>query len=146
MATRQVVDASSRRRGIPAIPLLSRRAAFWAVAVAFLAVTAFSTAPSSLYGLIEEREHLAPLTTTIVYAVYAVGVVVSLLLVGHVSDWYGRRTVLIPAVAVAIVAAVVFLVWESPAGLLVGRVLTSVGVGAAAIGIVAAAPLLVRRA
>jgi hypothetical protein len=39
---------------MPALPLLSRRAAFWAVAFAFLAVTAFSTAPSSLYGLIEQ--------------------------------------------------------------------------------------------
>ena len=71
MATRQAVDAPSRRRAVGAIPLLSRRAAFWAVALAFLAVTAFSTAPSSLYGLIEEREHLTALTTTVVYAVYA---------------------------------------------------------------------------
>ena len=131
MASRRAVDVPARPGGIPAIPLLSRRSAFWAVAFAFLAVTAFSTAPSSLYGLIARREDLAPLTATIVYAVYAVGVVVSLLLVGHVSDWYGRRTVLIPALAVAVVAAVVFLVWDSLVGLLVGRVLTGLAVGAA---------------
>jgi hypothetical protein len=107
---------------MPALPLLSRGAAFWAVAFAFLAVTAFSTAPSSLYGLIERRDALAPLTTTIVYAVYAVGVVVSLLLVGHVSDWYGRRTVLIPALAVAVVAGAV--VREGPvAPVYIGEVL-----------------------
>jgi MFS family permease len=131
MATRQAVDVPSRRRRSAAMPLLSRGAAFWAVAYAFLALTAFSTAPSSLYGFIEQREDLAPLTTTVVYAVYALGVVVSLLLVGHVSDWYGRRTVLIPALAVAVVAAVVFLVWGSLPGLLVGRVLTGLAVGAA---------------
>jgi len=71
------------------------------------------------------------LTITIVYAVYAVGIVVSLLLVGHVSDWYGRRAVLIPALAVAVVAAVVFLAWRSLGGLLFARVLTGVALGAA---------------
>ena len=74
-------------------PRLSRRAGFWAIAFSFWVVAAFSTAPSSLYGLYEQREHLSSLTITFVYAVYAVGIVVSLLLVGHVSDWYGRRPV-----------------------------------------------------
>jgi MFS family permease len=110
---------------------LSRRAGFWAIAFSFLTITAFSTAPSSLYGLYERSEHLSSLTITIVYAVYAVGVVASLMLAGHVSDWYGRRVVLLPAIAVAIVAAVVFLVWRSLAGLFAARVLTGVAVGAA---------------
>jgi hypothetical protein len=74
---------------------------------------------------------VSSLTITLVYAVYAVGVVASLLLAGHVSDWYGRRVVLFPAIGVAIAAAVVFLVWRSLAGLFVGRVLTGVAVGAA---------------
>jgi MFS family permease len=114
----------------PTFPRLSRRAAFWAIAFSFLAVTALSTAPSSLYGLYERHEHLAPLTITMVYAVYAAGVTVSLLLAGHVSDWYGRRAVLIPALTLAIVAAVVFISSKSLAGLLVARVLTGLAVGA----------------
>jgi len=40
-------------------------------------VAAFSTAPSSLYGLYEQREHLSSLMITFVYAIYAVGVVVA---------------------------------------------------------------------
>lgn len=111
---------------------LSSAAAFWAVALSFFVVMGFSTAPSSLYGLYEQREHLSSLTITLVYAVYAVGILASLLLAGHVSDWYGRRVVLIPAIAVAIVAAVLFLAWTSLAGLLVARVLTGVAVGAIA--------------
>lgn len=35
----------------PTLPRLSRRAGFWAVAFSFLAVTAFSTTPSALYGI-----------------------------------------------------------------------------------------------
>jgi MFS family permease len=113
------------------LPRLSRGAGFWAIAASFLALSAFSTAPSSLYGIYGREDHLSSLTITIVYAVYAVGVVVSLLVAGHVSDWYGRRTVLGPALAMAVVAAIVFLSLRSLAGLLVARVLTGLAVGAA---------------
>jgi hypothetical protein len=58
----------------PAFPRLSRRVGFWAVAFAFFTATAFSTAPSSLYGLYERQEHLSSITITVVYAVYALGI------------------------------------------------------------------------
>jgi MFS family permease len=114
-----------------ATPHLSRRAGFWAVAFAFLVLTAFSTAPSALYGLYAQEEQLSSVTLTLVYAVYAIGVVASLLLAGHVSDWYGRRAVLIPALVLAAVAAVVFIAWQTLAGLLLARVLTGIALGAA---------------
>jgi predicted MFS family arabinose efflux permease len=114
----------------PTLPRLSRGAGFWAVAFSFLALAAFSTAPSALYGLYERQEGLSSLTITFVYAVYAVGVVVSLLLAGHVSDSYGRRAVLLPGLVLAGVAAVLFIVWQSLAGLLVARVLTGIALGA----------------
>ena len=95
------------------VPRLSRRGAFWAVAFAFLSVSAFSTAPSALYGLYSRHDHLDPLTLTYVYAVYAAGVTVSLLLAGHVSDWYGRKVVLIPAMMVAVAASLLFVFWQS---------------------------------
>src|SRR4051794_20946439 len=98
----------SHRRARPSarlLPRLSRRAGFWAVAFAFLALTAFATAPSALYGLYAQREHLAPITLTVVYAVYAVGIVSSLLLAGHRSDIYGRRAGLVPSPLLAAAAA-----------------------------------------
>ena len=128
------IEAPARRasvHAVPAVPRLSRRAGLWAVAFSFLAVAAFSTDPSPLYGLFGHQEHLSSLTITFAYAVYAVGVVVSLVLAGHVSDWYGRRAVLLPAIAAAVVAAVLFLFWRSLAGLLAARVLTGVALGAA---------------
>jgi MFS family permease len=126
---------SHRRALRPALtrplPRLSRRTGFWAVAFAFLALTAFATAPSALYGIYAQQEHLARITLTVVYAVYAVGVVASLLLAGHVSDLYGRRAVLIPSLVVAAAASVVFLAWTSLAGLIVARLLTGLALGAA---------------
>jgi len=103
---------------------------FWAIAFAFLSVTALSTAPSALYGLYERHEHFSPITITLVYAVYATGVTASLLLAGHVSDWYGRKAVLIPAVTLAVAAAVLFISWQSLTGLIVARILTGLALGA----------------
>ena len=130
MQAQHTLAAPRLAASAPSLPRLSRRAGFWAIAFSFLAVTALSTAPSALYGLYALHEHLAPLTVTLVYAVYAAGVTVSLLLAGHVSDWYGRRLVLIPALVLATVAAVVFILWESLLGLLVARVLTGLALGA----------------
>ena len=131
MESTQTAEWSPSRVSARSLPWLSRRTGFWAIAFSFLAVAAFSTAPSSLYGLYEQQEHLSSLTITIVYAVYALGIVVSLLLAGHVSDWYGRRAVLLPALTVAVVAAVIFLTWRFLAGIIVARVLTGLALGAA---------------
>jgi MFS family permease len=110
---------------------LSRPTGFWVVAASVAAMTAFSTAPSALYGIYARQDHLSSITITLVYSVYAAGIVASLLLVGHVSDWYGRRTVLIPAIIVALLATLVFAGSTSLPALLIGRVLAGVALGAA---------------
>src|SRR4051812_23782638 len=105
---------------------------FWAVAFAFLTVMAFSTVPSPLYGLYQARDGFSSFVVTLIYAAYAVGVIAALLLAGHVSDWHGRRRVLLPAVATSIVSAVVFLAWRDVPGLLVARVVNGLSVGVVA--------------
>src|SRR5881275_19455 len=105
------------------------RYGFWIVAVAFTTVMAFTTVPTPLWSLYAQRDGFSSLTVTIVFAVYALAVAVSLFLVGHLSDWHGRRRVLIPALALQVVAAVIFIVWPSLAGLLSARVLSGLGIG-----------------
>ncbi len=51
-------------------------------------------------------------------------VALSLFFVGHLSDSYGRRRVLMPALAMEILAALVFVAWSSLPALLVARVLS----------------------
>jgi MFS family permease len=75
------------------------------------------------------RGHLSSLKVTVVYAVYAVGIVASLLLVGHVSDWDGRKVVLIPSLVVGAAASAIFAFNKSLPALLVGRVLTGIAIG-----------------
>jgi MFS family permease len=130
MESTHTIEVSPVQPAARARPRLSRRTGFWAVSFSFLVMTAFSTAPSSLYGLYEHSEHLSSLTITFVYGVYAVGVIASLVLFGHVSDWYGRRIVMLPAMCTAIVATVIFLVWRSLGGLFLARILTGLALGA----------------
>ncbi|GIE31009.1 putative multi-drug efflux transporter [Actinoplanes italicus] len=101
------------------------RAGFWAVAFAFAVAMAFSTVPAPLYPLYG----FSTFTVTLVFAAYAVGVVASLVLAGHVSDRLGRRRVLVPALGLELVAAVLFLAGDSVPLLLVARFVTGLGVG-----------------
>jgi MFS family permease len=105
------------------------RRAFWVVAFAFLAVMALGTVPSPLYGLYRVRDHFSLFMITVAFAVYAVGVIVALLLAGHLSDLYGRRRLLLPAVGISIVSAIVFLASKSLAGLLIGRLVNGISIG-----------------
>jgi MFS family permease len=109
---------------------LSTRASFWAITFAFLSLTALSTAPSPLYGLYARHDSFSSFTTTLVYAIYVVGVAASLILAGQVSDWYGRRVVLASSLTLAIAAALVFVTAESLTGLIVARLLIGIALGA----------------
>jgi MFS family permease len=100
------------------------------VAIAFTTAMAFTTVPTPLWSLYGQRDGLSSFTITIVFAVYALAVGLSLFLTGHLSDWYGRRRVLMPALALEILAGVLFVVWPSLVGLLLARVVSGVGVGA----------------
>jgi MFS family permease len=102
--------------------------AFWAVVLAFTTAMAFTTVPTPLWSLYAQRDRFSSLTVTVAFAVYALAVALSLFLAGDVFDWYGRRRVLMAALALEIVAALVFLAW--PALGLVARVLSGLAVGA----------------
>jgi MFS family permease len=112
-------EASPRRHGV----------GFWITGYAFLAVMAFSALPTPLYVLYQQRDGFSTFMITVIFAAYAVGVVISLFLAGHSSDWLGRRRALAPAVALSAVSAAVFLAWPELPGLLVGRVLNGLSVG-----------------
>jgi MFS family permease len=74
------------------------------VVFAFVTVMAFTTVPTPLWSLYAQRYRFSSLTITIVFAVYALAVALSRFLAGHLSDWHGRRRVLMPAVAIEILA------------------------------------------
>ncbi|WP_223690887.1 MFS transporter [Leifsonia poae] len=114
----------------PSRARLRHGAGFWVVAAAFLAVMAFSTLPTPLYSLYQQRDGFPTWVVTVVFAAYAVGVIASLFLIGHISDWAGRRRMILVAIVLELLAAVLFLLWNDVSGLLVARVISGIGVGA----------------
>lgn len=102
---------------------------FWVVAISFLLVMAYSTVPTPLYPLYQQLDGFPVSTITIIFAAYAVGVVASLFLLGHVSDWMGRRRMIVIAILVSALSAVLFMVFTDVAGLLVARVVNGVSIG-----------------
>ncbi len=88
-----------------------------------------SGAPAPLYGLYAEEFDFAPLTITVVFAVYAAAALLSVLVTGAISDRYGRRPLLGVATVLILAGLVVFMSADGVPALLVARVLHGLGVG-----------------
>ncbi|MET8910615.1 MFS transporter [Micromonospora sp. NPDC004551] len=112
------------------------------IIVSFVAASA---APTPLYAIYQSRWHFSPVTTTAVFAVYAVAVLASLLTVGKLSDHVGRRPVLLAAIAVQILSLVIFVLAGGVPTLVAARIVQGLAAGTAT-GAAAAAMLDVDRA
>jgi MFS family permease len=109
----------------------SRAAAFWLVAgVLFLSLAAAS-APAPLYGVYQAEFRFSAATLTAVFAVYALAVLITLLVFGSLSDYLGRRPVIIATLALNIGACALFLTAHGVGLLFAARVLQGIAVGAA---------------
>src|SRR5579871_4122234 len=119
---------------------LKGRPAVFVLASLVVALLASSAAPTPLYAIYQARCHFTPITTTIVFGVYAVAVLVSLLTLGKLSDHVGRRPVLLTALAVHAGSLVIFATATGVPALLSARVVQGLSTGAA-LGAIGAAML-----
>ncbi|GEC07975.1 putative multi-drug efflux transporter [Streptomyces spinoverrucosus] len=88
-----------------------------------------TTLPTPLYPLYQEKFGFSELTVTVVYAVYAFGVIGVLLLAGNASDAVGRRPVLLWGLGFAAASAVCFLCATGLGWLYAGRLLSGLSAG-----------------
>ncbi|WP_406387765.1 MFS transporter [Streptomyces sp. NBC_00887] len=95
----------------------------------FAVCMAGTTLPTPLYGLYQDKFGFSELTVTVVYAVYAFGVIGVLLLAGNVSDIVGRRPVLLAGLGFAAASAVCFLCATGLGWLYAGRLLSGLSAG-----------------
>jgi MFS family permease len=100
--------------------------AAWPVVVAL----ALSNEPAPLYVLWQDRLGFSAVTITLIYAGYIAGLLATLTFAGTLADRYGRKPVLLPGLALALVASVLFATAHSVAVLGVARVLSGFAVGA----------------
>ncbi len=90
-----------------------------------------SITPSPLYGTYRELWGFSPLVLTLVYGVYAFGVLTSLLLAGRVSDDVGRRPVLLVSLGTLMATTLVFMAADSVVWLFLARGLQGLATGLA---------------
>jgi MFS family permease len=122
---------SSVRAAGARVPRLSGLAAFGAVAAVIAVAFYASATPSPLYGVYQARWHFSTPVLSLVYATYAIGVLVSLLLVGSLSDHAGRRPVLAWSLLGLLVSALLFATASSVGALFLARALQGLATGGA---------------
>jgi MFS family permease len=110
---------------------LSPRASFILLASILFTYVSASAAPTPLYGLYREAWGFSPLMLTVAFAIYAFGLLASLLTVGSLSDYVGRRPVVLGAMAVEALALLLFLTAHDITGLIVARIVQGIATGAA---------------
>ncbi|MGW7425496.1 MFS transporter [Streptomyces sp. NPDC054813] len=102
----------------------------WLAAWPVTAVFVLSNAATPLYVMWQREIGFSKGTLTVIFACYIVGLLGSLLVSGVVSDRLGRKTVLLPALGLALAACVIFATASGVAALIVARLFTGIAVGA----------------
>ena len=105
--------------------------AFWLHAALLTVFIGASSAPSPLYEFYAREWGLGSAAVTVIFAVYAVAVLLTLLVVGSLANHLGTRPVLLGAVALQIGAMMTFAFAPGPEILLAARALQGVATGAA---------------
>ncbi len=112
-------------------PALRRGAAFTLVAVVIATLLGASAAPTPLYEVYQSNWGFSSLQSTLVFGIYAVSLLLALLTVGSLSDYVGRRPVLITALVFEAASMIMFATAEGIGLLLFARVVQGFATGAA---------------
>ena len=115
--------AARRRPGVPG------RVAFWLLAFVFAATMPGTTLPTPLYDIYQAQWHFSAAIVTVTFAVYAAGVLLTLLLTGRASDQAGRKPVLAAALGCSALSTVVFILAPNVGVLMAGRILSGFSAG-----------------
>jgi hypothetical protein len=111
---------------------LSKTAGFYLQASIIVSFLAGSSAPTPLYRVYQAAWHFSPTSVTVIFGIYAIAVLATLLVMGSLSDHLGRRPVLIAAALLQAVTMAIFATANGVGALLVARVLQGFATGAAA--------------
>ncbi|WP_344690924.1 MFS transporter [Blastococcus jejuensis] len=108
---------------------LPRTAAFWSVAVLLVLMLAASGVPSPLYRVYQEQFGFSSGVLTTIFGIYSFALLLSLLVVGGLSDHVGRRPVLVVAFVLEAGAMLLFLFADGVGWLLAARVVQGLATG-----------------
>jgi predicted MFS family arabinose efflux permease len=123
---------------------LSKPLAFYLQASIILFFLVGSIAPTPLYVVYQAAWGFSPIMITVVFGIYALAVLSALLVVGSLSDFVGRRPVLLVTTLMQTVTMALFATAHGVGALLVARVVQGLATGAA-VGAVGAGMLDIDR-
>jgi MFS family permease len=112
-------------------PQTQRRSTLPFVACALMVLMIAGGAPSPLYGRYQQEIGFSSSTLTMIFAIYAIALLLSLMIVGSLSDYVGRKPVLVGALLVEASAMAIFLPAHSVGTLLLARTVQGIATGAA---------------
>jgi MFS family permease len=104
--------------------------AFWRVAAAISSIVLGANTPLPLLTLYQSQWGFSTALLSIVYGLYTVGVVITVFLVGPLSDTAGRKRILVPALGLMGVGLLTCLFAPNVWVLMAGRILQGFAVGA----------------
>lgn len=110
---------------------LPRPLAFVGVSIALALFFVVAGVPTPLLPMYEAKWHFATWLLALAFGIYSVGMLVALLTIGSLSDYVGRRPILIGALALELVTTVMFLVAPSVGWIITARGLQGIATGAA---------------
>src|SRR3979409_1437010 len=110
---------------------LSQTASLYLLASITVSNLASSSAPTPLYPIYQAEWGFSPLAVTFVFGIYAAALLAALLITGRLSDYVGRRPVLIVATAIQAATMVLFAFADGLATLIAARVIQGLSTGAA---------------
>ena len=109
---------------------LSRPVGFAVAGLVLLGLMAGASAPSPLYPVYQQLWGFSSFTLTVIFAVYVVALLGTLLTVGSLADHIGRRPMLVAGLLVLAVAMATFAQAGGVGALLLARILQGVATGA----------------
>ena len=121
----------ARSAGARSRSTLPPAASFVAMAAAFAAFFIAAGAPTPLLPIYEAKWNFPASMVTVAFGVYAIALLLTLLVIGSLSDHIGRRPLLISALALELVSMLVFLVSPSISWIIAARIIQGVATAAA---------------
>jgi predicted MFS family arabinose efflux permease len=115
--------AATRRRASPGL-------AFAGVTLSFLGLFLAAGAPSPLFRLEQQEWGFPVWLLTIAFAIYAIALLATLLVAGSLSDYIGRRPVLIGALGVEAAVMLIFLLAPDIGWVIAARTVQGIATGA----------------
>ncbi|PRZ29695.1 putative MFS family arabinose efflux permease [Antricoccus suffuscus] len=104
---------------------------FWFFGITFVFFMLASSAPSPLYVVYQQKFGFSAAVLTLVFAVYVVALLIALLTVGSLSDFVGRRPMLLASFVAEALALATFAFAQNLTWLLVARAVQGAATGAA---------------